>query len=119
MAKKSRSKRRSAAEVLNSLTRENVQAYITEYDALSLKLLAVSEAIKSMIDAKLPEEHIEAVRATVTAGAFERRAYLEANVRRAAMVLTRAAGFKHWKDIVLTNIELIPSAEEKLTLSSM
>jgi hypothetical protein len=119
MAKKSRSKRRSATEVLNSLTRENIRAYITEYDALSVKLLAVSDAIQSMISAKLPEEHIEAVRATVTAGAFERRAYLEANVRRAALVLTRAAGFKHWKEIVLANIELIPSAEEKVTLSNM
>ena len=64
--------------------------------------------------AKLPEANIETVRALMGAGVLERLSYLENNTKRVALTITRAAGYSHWKNIVLSNLEMIPTAAEKL-----
>ncbi len=121
MSRKPKSKRRSAQEVLNTFTRENVLQYIAERDALTTQVAAVDAAIKAMTAAKMDEAHINVVRDSVAAGTMMRISYLEAQVRRAALAITRAGGFKHMKEIVQANAHLLPTAEEKqaVTLSNM
>lgn len=113
MSRKNKNKRRSAQEVLNTFTRENVVGYIGERDALAHQLHAVDASIKAMQAAGIDEAHIETVRNTVAAGAFQRLSYLEMQVRRAALAITRAGGYAHMKEIVQNNLDKLPSAAEK------
>lgn len=121
MSRKPKSKRRSAQEVLNTFTRENVVGYIAERDALSSQLRAVDASINAMKAAGIDETHIETVRNTVAAGAFQRLSYLEMQVRRAALAITRAGGYNHLRQIVESNLDKLPSVEEKqaVTLSTL
>ena len=111
--------RKTPVQILESLTQENVTAWMREREELGEKVNAVGLAISAMIAANMSEEHIEAVRKTVSAGAMERLSYLENNVRRTAIVMTKAAGFNHWKQIVSANIGSIPTAAEKLKKEEM
>jgi hypothetical protein len=105
--------RKTPAQIIESLTRENVAGWMNERKELGEKVNAVGMAIEAMIAAKMDESHIESVRKTVAAGAFERLSYLENNVKRVALTLTRMSGYKHWESLVSANLEMIPTATEK------
>ncbi len=121
MSRKNKNKRRTAVEVLNSFTRENVLGYITERDSLATNVRMVADTVARMQEAKLPEENIEAVRAMMDNGAMMRLSYLESQVRRAAFAIIRARGYASWAKFVQENAESIPSASDKqiVTLATL
>jgi tRNA A37 N6-isopentenylltransferase MiaA len=121
MSRKNKNKRRSAQEVLNSFTRENVLGYITERDSLAANVRMVADTVARMKEANLPEANIEAVRAMMDNGAMMRLSYLEGQVRRAAFAIIRARGYASWAKFVQENAESIPSASDKqiVTLATL
>ena len=121
MSRKPKAKRRSASEVLATFTRENVQGWIAEREQLAEEARGMEAFISKLRSYKLSEEDIAEARAKMTSGNMIRLSYVEGNIRRAAMAMTRAAGYNHWKSLVETNIEVFPSAEEKakVTLSDL
>lgn len=111
--KKNRKERATPVEVLNSLTRENILGYINEREELASQLQKVEATISAMKAANLPDDAIENVRSLVQKGSLERLSYLESIIRRVALVMVRSEGFKNLQNIVMNNIEKIPTAAEK------
>jgi hypothetical protein len=121
MPRKNKNNRRSAAEIVASFTREDIEATISERKEITAHVLKITQVIEAMKAAGMTEETISVVRDQVAEGTMKRIAYLEYKIRRVAIALTRSQGFKHWEQIVTSNIHSIPSAEEKqkVTLSNM
>jgi hypothetical protein len=110
--------RRSASEVLNTFTRENVTGWLKEREQLAEEARGLEAFVAKLRSYHLSEEDIAEARAKMSSGNMMRLSYIESNVRRAAMALTRAAGYKHWKNIIETNIDAFPSADKKATLEN-
>ena len=105
--------RKTPAQIIESLTRENVAGWMTERSGITENAHLLAATISNMIAMKMPQEQIEAVRKAMDTGVMERISYLEDNVRRVALTLTRMSGYKHWESIVRDNLEMIPTAAEK------
>lgn len=121
MARKNKNNRRNAAEIVASFTREDIQATLKERNDISTHVLKITQVIEAMKAAGMSDDSIQVVRDQVAEGTMKRIAYLEYKVRRVAVNITRAQGFKHWERIVNENITMIPTVEEKqkVTLSNM
>ena len=121
MPRKNKNNRRTAAEIVATFTREDIVATISERNALASQVLKVTQVLEGMKAAGMAEEAIQTVRETLDQGAMMRVSYLELKVKRAAMAITRMQGYKHWRNIVETNLEYIPTVAEKsvVTLSTL
>ena len=121
MPRKNKNNRRTAAEIVATFTREDIVATIAERNALASQVLKVTQVLEGMKAAGMAEEAIQTVRETLDQGAMMRVSYLELKVKRAAMAITRMQGYKHWRNIVETNLEYIPTVSEKsvVTLSTL
>lgn len=121
MPRKNKNNRRTAAEIVATFTREDIVATISERNALASQVLKVTQVLEGMKAAGMADEAIQTVRETLDQGAMMRVSYLELKVKRAAMAITRMQGYKHWRNIVETNLEYIPTVSEKsaVTLSNM
>jgi len=113
MSRKNKNNRKNAQEIVNSFTREDIVATIQERNEITSHVLKITQVIEAMKAAGMSEDSIQVVRDQVAEGTMKRVSYLEYKIRRVAMALTRAQGFKHWKAIVEANIEEIPTASEK------
>lgn len=105
--------RKTPAQIIESLTRENVAGWMNERNGIAENAHLLAATVSNMIAMKMPQEQIEAVRKAMDTGVMERISYLEENVKRVALTLTRVSGYKHWESIVKNNLEMIPTAAEK------
>lgn len=119
--RKNKNKKRSAAEIVASFSREDIVATIAERNALASQVLKVTQVLEGMKAAGMAEEAIQTVRETLDQGAMLRVSYLELKVKRAAFAITRMQGYKHWRNIVEANLDAIPSVSEKqvVTLATL
>lgn len=113
MPRKNKNNRKNAQEIVNSFTREDITATLQERNEITSHVLKITQVIEAMKAAGMSEDSIQVVRDQVAEGTMKRISYLEYKIRRVAMALTRAKGFKHWRDIVESNIQDIPTAEMK------
>lgn len=119
MPRKQKSKRRSAQEVLLTFTRENVLGYMEERDKLAEEARGIDTFVAKLRSYNVSDADIAEARSKMTSGNMARLSYIETNVRRAALAITRAAGYSHWTDIIKNNLEMLPSVEDKKTLSDL
>ena len=105
--------RRHPSEVLATYTRENVTGWMKEREQLAEEARGLEAFVAKLRSYHLSEEDIAEARSNMTSGNMMRLSYIESNVKRAAMALTRAAGYKYWKTVIEANLEAFPSVEEK------
>jgi hypothetical protein len=127
MAKKQKNARKTAAEVVASFTREDIESANNELSTMKRKLHRLDRLAKSERDnvanmeelhGKESEEYSEAIQDAKLAmnelsEAFARRNYLLSKLRRVAFALIRAAGSEKWNAIISENIHLIPTVADK------
>lgn len=113
MSRKNKNNRKTAQEIVESFTREDIVSTIRERDEITSHVLKITQVIEAMKAAGMQEEQIQVVRDQVAEGTMKRVSYLEYKVRRVAIALTRSQGYKHWKNIVENNLDALPTVEQK------
>lgn len=102
-----------ATERLENFSRENVEAWLRERNEVTLDILETEQHLARLKSYGVPDEMIQDTRKKMAAAIYARNTYLETNIRRVAVLMTRAQGFKHWSDIVTNNLDMLKTVEEK------
>jgi hypothetical protein len=121
MSRKNKNNRKTAQQIVESFTREDIISTIAERNEITSHVLKITQVIEAMKAAGMAEDAIQVVREQVAEGTMKRVSYLEYKVRRVAIALTRSQGYNHWRNIVENNLDAIPTAAEKqkVTLATM
>jgi len=121
MSRKNRNNRKNAQQIVESFTREDIVATIAERNQISAHVLKITQVIEAMKAAGMADDAIQVVRDQVAEGTMKRISYLEYKVRRVAVNMVRAQGYNHWRNIVESNLDAIPTVadKQKVTLATM